>query len=278
VELLVVIGIIALLISILLPALNKARQQATLVDCQARLRQMGNMLAIYENENRQLLPWGVFARTATPDNKETIWWWNFAMSDQMNHKLIAADGLAENLSPIFRDRDTIDVHDNYWVCHYTANPTLLRAYNLNDPGGLPTVQRKITEVRQASNTFVIWDGPQISDPAVNYNAYGVAYSIDEWGLPNVGLSLDNPNVHGSGLPIFPGQIGTPGNGNGAGVQKKNNIDFAVAFGGSGWVSHLRFRHLQNTALNALCLDGHIEMRKVGTVLRKDIYTNATNQY
>ncbi len=66
VELLVVIGIIALLIGILMPVLGRAREQAREVECMSNLRQWGQASTMYADSNKGLLP-----RDAAPNPGKT---------------------------------------------------------------------------------------------------------------------------------------------------------------------------------------------------------------
>ena len=69
VELLVVIGIIAVLISILLPSLTRAREAANRTACLSNLRSVGQMFLIYAQFNKDQIPLG----TRTNSYQESYW-------------------------------------------------------------------------------------------------------------------------------------------------------------------------------------------------------------
>jgi prepilin-type N-terminal cleavage/methylation domain-containing protein len=66
VELLVVIGIIALLVAMLLPALNRAREASNRTKCLANLRTISQMLHLYAVENKDAAPIGYSVGSGTP--------------------------------------------------------------------------------------------------------------------------------------------------------------------------------------------------------------------
>src|SRR5437763_16511407 len=84
VELLVVIGIIAILIAMLLPALRKAKDQAVRIECASNLHQWGQALAAY----------GAQYKGAFPDNTEGrhLSWISPAMKDFLREFLMPLKG------------------------------------------------------------------------------------------------------------------------------------------------------------------------------------------
>src|SRR4051794_37928401 len=78
VELLVVIGIIAILIGLLLPAIQRARLVARTTQCATQLRAVGQALAVYANNNQGYFPswsgWHVAGGNGSGDDEPGPGW------------------------------------------------------------------------------------------------------------------------------------------------------------------------------------------------------------
>ena len=72
IELLVVIAIIAILASLLLPALARAKTQAHSADCKSKLRQFGIALAMYRDDNGGNYPFVLIQ----PEPAPGLYWWD----------------------------------------------------------------------------------------------------------------------------------------------------------------------------------------------------------
>src|SRR5258706_5928288 len=124
VELLVVIGIIALLISILLPALAKARKSATKIKCANNLRSVGQLFYTYAASNRGYLPCGTKTKTPAPSN----WLWDVPIETR---DLWVRNGALRKIfyCPEFTDQDANEL----W--NWTPDYCVLGYAYLIDRGG-----------------------------------------------------------------------------------------------------------------------------------------------
>ncbi len=77
VELLVVIGIIALLIGILMPALSAARAQSLRLVCMTKLREAGHAFQLYANENRQIIGFSIAEVNNLGVGRQYTWFGNY---------------------------------------------------------------------------------------------------------------------------------------------------------------------------------------------------------
>ncbi|OQA03420.1 MAG: hypothetical protein BWY69_00467 [Planctomycetes bacterium ADurb.Bin401] len=94
VELLVVISIIAILLAILVPSLNKAREQAKKVVCGSNLRQFGMAFRMYLQEYNGKIFMLASDQKNEEDEWETLWYYGLEPG--------YASGMPEGTRPLFR--------------------------------------------------------------------------------------------------------------------------------------------------------------------------------
>src|SRR3954454_10020969 len=132
VELLVVIGIIAVLVGILLPALNKARNSAKTLQCKSNLRQIGIAVQMYTNANHGFYPPGM-----AQDANQSFYNWTSLLTYMMDHKGgptnsasdVSGGGTTGGFRKIFlcpsvEGFATFDPLNNA-VTHYLSHPRLM---------------------------------------------------------------------------------------------------------------------------------------------------------
>jgi prepilin-type processing-associated H-X9-DG protein len=287
VELLVVIGIIAVLIGVLLPALNKARQSANNLKCMANLRTIGQAVNIYAaSSKQQVLPFGYW------DGSDPPLWNNPTDSKRADWRVLLLTVLTKQSSNTYvdnglagGDRTKIstdvfvdpDVPNNVGVLTYGAHPRLMPTINIAEPRILNTTGKKfypqpykIGKIRRAAEVMLIADGTlapifEVASKPLQSNA--VLYQLDHqaWqgGPPAAGIPtsylIDEYTTTNGMLPNFPPNSNVDlGYGTSA-TNTRFNFDPPGPSNTlpPNW-GNLRFRHLNNTAANILFVDGHVE--------------------
>ena len=249
VELLVVIGIIALLIGILLPTLSRAREASRVVSCLSNVRQLNTIVQLYANDFGGAIPyaWG-------PDNELVNRRLRLYMSDD------AANGGTTRVyhCPSLR----VPLADDFSSTYAVNTGTFIFSPDFVDPRRPPM---KLSRIPRSTEIISFGDANQIKvfppgHPDAGAPSGGTQEFFDfyDWWFPAPdGDVIYQPLAPSEQIPDAP-------------LPTTNNVDEI------GRPSALRYRHHagdggpDSGTVVVGFHDGHAEGRKVGELTQRNV--------
>lgn len=202
VELLVVIGIIALLISVLLPTLGKARAAAAAANCLSNLRQINTAFVLFANDHKGYLPQIGSAGTGSEmfdidgsSQKVLVrWFGGLYGSPQKFHPpaaMLARYWGTANVGGC----PTLEFDDyfrpQYGPVDYAYNAIFARHRDWAIGGSLRNgLGVRLSKIRRSADKAIIWDSARLNGSVIDRTP---------WGYPTTGNVSNNktdPNFHG----------------------------------------------------------------------------------
>ena len=263
VELLVVIGVIAVLVGLLLPTLAGAQGRARDIQCQSNLRQLVQGFFSYAAENKGLMPYGYHYDPRHPvtwnavGGTDTLVCWPAQIAKYMVRK---TGGTSDDyLPPVFNcpEADMVRTHKLSYAMNVIVGVVPENELDFAPP---PRAQLRPPPITlMLKDTALVWD-ESVKPGHTAFNTSGgylMGHDIDDrrfqagarspqWRY----MSLRDPYAHiqggafGHNRPVVMG-------------SNWRNIDPANSSTGFPYQGNLRFRHLKDTTCNAGMADGSV---------------------
>jgi prepilin-type N-terminal cleavage/methylation domain-containing protein/prepilin-type processing-associated H-X9-DG protein len=269
VELLVVIGIIALLISILLPTLAGARRNANTVKCLSNLRQVGTAFQLYAADFRGAIP---VVRQDGPDTNPAqtitynVWW-----TDQIGPYVAKATFNSGTVADMNDAQNTVIWGCTEWAGRSKTGPTGISQYDTGygmnaqfstqpdypNPGSTPT----------PPNEFAMrWLGPTPPYPGRYYRFGSITNPTERVLVADSMLWFLNARPSSGGVSALPGAYTDANAINASSSSMAGLMDYAfyrhakapTKISSKGGADFWDFQNNPKLGCNAVYFDGHAE--------------------